>query len=469
MSFFQYTICGNNIGALISALELGKKHQIALINPSQNWGAHFAGFTLNDENFDIGMNFFEFTTFHEPSDDLMSYNPLHRNDSARFFKIIEKYITSKIDITEVENLEILSNNIFAKDIVMTNSLDILHILPENILKKIRFEVEEILKNNNQSIHASQKKINPTLFLNKCYYEVSIANHGLTFHNLFIEPFCKKIFDMSSKDLPALLHRIAWAPLFYPETLLSGLNNKTNLPPTLFHYPRKGYFATIIESLINEIKINKNITIISKKIEKITKTDVYAIKFESDEILTNQIIWCNDLPSLLQTANVDFQEFNFKKASITVAFCFVKRKNIKRSFSTLYVSDIDTPVYRITNQEFSAKITDSKMVKLVLEFNFDVLNSFDLNTEGKIIEYINLFLINNNIINASIESENIKVKNLKNAVNLPIIKNYANFEKLSELTKSVFPEIELIGPASGFVSNSFNDQIIQALKIKKKYN
>ena len=53
--------------------------------------------------------------------------------------------------------------------------------------------------------------------------------------------------------------------------------------------------------------------------------------------------------------------------------------------------------------------------------------------------------------------------------MPTLYNFNNFEKLSNLTQNLLPEVELIGPASGFVSTSFNDQVVQALKIGKKYN
>jgi hypothetical protein len=53
--------------------------------------------------------------------------------------------------------------------------------------------------------------------------------------------------------------------------------------------------------------------------------------------------------------------------------------------------------------------------------------------------------------------------------MPTLYNFNNFEKLSNLTRNLLTEVELIGPASGFVSTSFNDQVVQALKIGKKYS
>jgi hypothetical protein len=469
MKTFDFAICGNNTGALVAAIELGKKHQVAIINPAPNWGAHFAGFPINGDNFDIGMNFFEFTTFHKPSNDLLSYNPAVRNDSARFFKLVEEYVASRIDFIEVDAIEVLTNGTYSKDIVMANSLDILQKLPKDTLQKIRNEVEEILKNGNKKLHASQKKLNEELFLNSSYYDVSLANHGATFHELFVEPFCKKIFNMSSKDCPALLHRIAWAPLFYPETLLKGLNGEDDMAPTLFHYPKKGYFAAITEALMAEIKANKNITIITKKISDLKKNNLYEIGFDTETISAKELVWCNDLLSLLQTAKADLFDYTPQKASVTVAFCYVDKSNIKREFSSLYVCDNSNALYRITNQEYSAKKDDTNTIKLVLEFNYDVLNSFGLDTEEKILSNINEFLTQNGIIKSPLKAENVVIKSLKNAVNMPTLYNFNNFEKLFNLTQKLFPGIELIGPASGLVSTSFNDQVIQALKIGKKYN
>lgn len=469
MKNFDFVICGNNTGALVSAIELAKKHSVAIINPSTNWGGHFSGLPINGENFDIGMNFFEFTTFHKSSNDIMSYNPSVRNDSARFFKLVEEYAASRVDYVEVDDIKVLAYGIYAKDIIMANSLDILKKLPIEIIQKIKSEVEYILKNGNKTLHASQKKINEKLFLNTSYYEVSVANHGMTFHELFVEPFCKKTFNISSKDCPALLHRIAWTPLFYPETILKGLNGEDNLAPTLFHYPKKGYFSAFTESLLTEIKANKNITILPYKINYLKKLDIYELTFDEEIITSKKIVWCNDLLTLLQTTKADLFEYSFQKASVTLAFCFVDKSNIKKEFSSLYVCDKSTPVYRITNQEYSAKKTEENLTKLVLEFNFDVLNEFSLDSDEKIIKGINNFLIQNDIVNTTLNASDITIKTLKNAINIPTLYNFNNFEKLAKVTRNLLPEVELVGPASGFVSTSFNDQIVQALKIGKKYN
>ena len=468
MTTYDYIVYGNNTAALVSAHELSKKNKIAIINPAPNWGAHFAGITINETNFDIGMNFFEFTTFHKKNSDLLSYDPTRRNDSARFFDLVQQYICDQIETVLVDQIEVFANGVFAEDIIMANSLDIFKKLPNDLVSKIKSELEEIIKNGDKSLHASQKKLNEKLFLNSSYFDVSMANHGKTFHDLLIEPFCKKTFNMSSKDCPALLHRIAWTPLYYPETLLNGINGIVDLNPTLFHYPKKGNFSAITESIFHKIKMSSNVTIISQKPESLIKTDSYEFNFEDKKVNTNKLIWCNDLQSLLQVAHIDTSDITMEKASVSVVFCSTEFNNIKRQFSSLYVSD-NGPLYRITNQEYSAKINNPEKVRLIFEFNLDVLNEFGLETNEKILEYLNHFLLKNNILNNSLEIKNVSFKSLKNAVNMPTSNNLINFEKLLNITQTKLSGIELIGPASGFVSTSFNDQIIQGLKIGQKYN
>ena len=53
MTTYDYIVYGNNTAALVSAHELSKKNKIAIINPAPNWGAHFAGITINETNFII--------------------------------------------------------------------------------------------------------------------------------------------------------------------------------------------------------------------------------------------------------------------------------------------------------------------------------------------------------------------------------------------------------------------------------
>lgn len=466
MKKFDFVVVGNNIGALVSAIELAKKHKIALINPSKNWGAHFGGINIDNENYDIGMKFFEFTTFHNSNNDLLSYNPSIRNDSARFFGLVESYIKERIDYVEVDKIEVLAEKTYASDIIMANSLEILKSLPVDTINKIQREIRTILKIKNNQLHASHKKNNEALFLNANYFDVSLANHGRTFHELFIEPYCKKIFNLSSRNIPALFHRIVWTPLFYPETLLQGIEGKDEMIKTKFHYPKEGNFSKIINSFFNEIKTNQNTSIIYDKIDSFKKEEQYSLKINNQKLLAKKLIWCSDLKNLLNTAKIPFVDFKYQKASVCIAFCIAERQNIKREFATLYVSENRTPIYRITNQNFSSQ--KSNRVKLIIEMNHDVCNEFQLDNKEKVTSHINTFLIDNNILYNKLGENSVNIKIIMNAVNHPSIFNFNNFLELQKLTTELLSDVELIGPSSGFVSTSFNDQVVQGLKLGIKY-
>jgi type I restriction enzyme S subunit len=83
-------------------------------------------------------------------------------------------------------------------------------------------------------------------------------------------------------------------------------------------------------------------------------------------------------------------------------------------------------------------------------------------------FINGNNLSNGFINSKITSGSLIVKNLTNAVNLPSKSNLDKFMSVSEFIFNNTKELEVIGSASSFYSASFNDQIIQGLKIGKKY-
>ena len=71
--------------------------------------------------------------------------------------------------------------------------------------------------------------------------------------------------------------------------------------------------------------------------------------------------------------------------------------------------------------------------------------------------------------AAAEAIFFEVKSIKNAVNLPTLNNFNNFIKNQQLTGQHFGNVELVGPASGFGSTSFNCQVVQGLKLGVKHN
>lgn len=61
------------------------------------------------------------------------------------------------------------------------------------------------------------------FLQKSFQTLSIYNHGPFIHHLLIEPMFRKLCGRGSHLLPAYLHRTAWEPLYYPESIVESLH------------------------------------------------------------------------------------------------------------------------------------------------------------------------------------------------------------------------------------------------------
>jgi hypothetical protein len=469
MPGFDFIIYGNNIAALVSALQLGKKHKVALINPVPNWGAHFAGTVIDDIKYDVGMNFFEFTTFHPQSDDLLSYNPMIRNDSARFFHLVESFFYYRLPIVQVPEPKCCVMDAWEDDIIISNNFDILKKLPEEIQLNIKKELQAILDSGPNPLHARNKSTDEALFLQTDYKTVSVANHGQTFHDLFIEPICRKIFNLSSSQIPALFHRTAWAPLFYPETLLDAFAGKeTFRSPTLFHYPREGYFAKAVEVLVGEIQQSSNISIITKKPKNLVFEDkTTIIDFEDGSISGNKLVWTSDLSTLLSLNGIKLDPYQSQKASLVLVFLQMDTKRLKKQFSTVYVCDMETCIYRATNQDYAAQ-TNNPTSRLVFEMNHDLLLEKGITDNEAIVKHVVDFLTSEEIITDAFSPDLFTVKVLKNSVNLPVRPNYYNFQKMHKLAAENCGVVELIGTASGFTSASFNDQVVQALKLEKKY-
>src|SRR5438309_1951651 len=128
--FYDFIIVGNNIAALVAADTLSDRFKIALLNPAPQWGAHFGSTVIGGEQFDLGMNYFEFTTFKEQSEDIKTYNVNVRTDSARFFHNIEKYIRDILPVVEVNTPQMYVNGLFCDDLVIANRIESLALLSE---------------------------------------------------------------------------------------------------------------------------------------------------------------------------------------------------------------------------------------------------------------------------------------------------------------------------------------------------
>jgi protoporphyrinogen oxidase len=473
-STFDLIITGGSLASLVAARELSiKGKKVALINPINHWGGHFSPLQFDGQIFDPGMVLYEFDSFSEHSDsDLVSYDPWKRNDSGRFCKKIKNFVSQHVSTHVIETPKMFFNNMLFDDFLIANNLKSLLLLSPEDINNIKHELGVIInKGEINQFHASLK-LNSKLFENTSYYEISVANHGNIFHEKFIEPFCKKILNISSKDIISLYHRVGWLPLFYPETLLSYINGKqTPDLKTNFSYP-DGFCSTELSKLLfKKIKDCKNITIFeSSKISDLhIKDSSYEVNLEGDINVTAPfLVWGLDSSYLLQILNKKSSNTFFDKSSIGFMFLILPESLLAQSFSILNVLDAEFSIYRISNQTRCSGEVDIN-VKLSIEFNLNYFSSLygenlsDEEIRNKLLtELTRMRIINNELSNDIFTS----VKQLKNALMKPNKDNYDKFLNEYKLVCEVDPNIQLIGPSCGFFASSLNDQIVQGLKISE---
>ena len=241
-------IVGSNISALVSAISCARQGlPVVMIGSRKHFGGHFSGMVVEDARFDVGMLFFEFTSFKsEPGISISTYEDEKLGDAGRFVSTIRDFVDSlgiKYNVAEMPKMIVEER--LLDDIFISNRLAALNELSTKTRQAILEETTAAADRDER--HPARKADWP---VNEAFNleEISTHNHGQTFHRLFMEPMCQKLTGLSTKDLAAKYHRLSWLPLYYPETLSAQLSNQPQpLPETRFHYPEDG-FHVLPESL-----------------------------------------------------------------------------------------------------------------------------------------------------------------------------------------------------------------------------
>lgn len=460
---FTHIVFGNSIAALVASISLAKNdnNNILLINPKNFWGGHFNSINIGSKKFDIGMFLYEFDSLTIKNLPAKKYENKNFQNTQYFGNNIKKFINQFFLTKEISPIKIFYNKFFYEDYLISNNLSFLNKI--KLKEKIKNDLNKInislLK--KKYIHPSYKRLSNNFF-KKSLYEISLRNHGKTFHDNFIEPLCKKILYCSSKDILARFHRVSWLPLYWPETLKKQLSNKNNLKIFKFEYPHKSHGSLITKKIVENLKQQKNITIIQNMQNISIKIKNKNFFVNKQKISKKNFIFGSDFRDFLKIKKIQINE-KFSKTSIGLIFITTQRKNVKKQFSIINFIESNFFFYRIVNQ--SSINNKKKYLNITIEFNKEYLN-FCLKRDKVKFEK----LLKENLQDAGIFFDIKKIKFITkifdNVYMHPNKKNYkmynSNYNKISKFIS----KRNLIGPSSGFYTSSFNDQIMQGLKYEK---
>jgi hypothetical protein len=462
-------LVGNALSLMVAATKLA--HQgadVAVVNDGKNWGGHFTTVTFKGIPFDPGMVVYEFTSYNASrgNEDPRTYDPSIRNDAGRFSRAVHDYIDAYQVTHDIATPKMCVDGTVFDDILIGNALSVLRQLP--FAKQLESELVAMLNCALASpFHASRKHQGDD-FKRLSYQTASLANHGVTFHSSLIEPFCRKLLNVPTSDVVALYHRVAWLPLFYPETLLSYLQGPPQaLPSTVFGYPVGECVGDLANKLRIEIENSERIRIIHERPVKVSATHNGTLELEfgnRDKISAGRMAWANSLNELLRLLGLEQYVASYQKCSIVLAFLRIPMAALKFDFTILSVVDPEVVTYRITNRTRCAGI-ESAFADVVVEFNPDYAAVAGKSlSQPAMIERVGEDLMALGVVTDTSQIECLELRRLNNALMLPSEANRIGFAQEMNGALAAAPALILLGPASGFFSSSLNDQVVQGLKL-----
>ena len=468
MELFDFLFIGSKLTNLIAIkeiLDLDKNKKIALFSPSNMIGGHFSSLKINGITYDPGTVLHEFTSFNNLiNNDIYEYNPKIRNNAGIYYSSVEKYIRKYIKLNEIIKPKMLYKNKLYDDIIFSNSYQTFNKLPiKNLINK---ELSLILKNNKNVLHPKDKHLKD-IYKSISYKEASLNNHGKTLHYEIFEPFFEKMTNRSTDKLLALYSRVAWLPLYYPETIYDLVNNKiVNIDSTRFHYPSQGFIGALANNIYSK-SIQLGLNHFTAKIDykkTMYKLNEGIIIFENgDSIKGNKVIYSETLDKLIDKSSIkDKSFFKLDAWSVKLLFTTIEKEAIKILFSCIYFPEKCSLPYRIRYQPNLENECKDK-AKFIIELNSDYILSKGYENTQKIINEVLITLVDNNIIKSGYKLTLENELTLNNCISLPNIKNISKLQRQMDIASKIFPKLEFPS-LNGFFADTLNDQILKGLKL-----
>lgn len=468
-------LIGNALSTLVAATELADSgHEIVVVNGTNNWGGHFTTLEFDGMAYDAGMVLHEFTSFcpRGNDEDIYTYDASIRNDAGRFCKTLADYVGRFQRTHAVGGIKMYVDGRCHDDLLIANDLMSLTEMP--FAGQLLSELEVLAAVGDRAeLHASKKHYSP-IFNHVAFESVSLANHGATLHAKLFEPFCRKLLNIGTSEVVALYHRVAWLPLFYPETLLSYLRRlPQSLPPTVFEYPDLGCIGDLPAMLKNRLMQSPNVRVLKAFPTRLrlTADGNYEISFgDRPAITTERLAWSGGLGDLLKLAGTPGEARHYDKASFTLVFAKVSADGLTDDFSVLSVADPSLLIYRVTNQTRCNGDVSAEYHRLVIEMNFDYRQERTLDSNPEAVhQCVAKEMVMMGLIDESTRLDIVKVVELRHGLALPTIRNIRAFAEEQAAVGSIFPSISLSAGSSGFSSSSFNHQVLQGLQLARTWS
>ncbi len=454
-------IVGNALAGMVAALEIARQGKpVTLVNPGGPLGGYFAGLEIEGVMFDAGLVKFELDGYLSQQNKLASYDPKLRNDVGRFMNIVHDWALQYAPLHQFDMPKMWLQNQAYDDVILSNSYHTFSQLPfaQDSIRELQ------AASPAPDIHARQKA-NGSRYHTLDYLTASLANHGKSMHEHIIAPYLMKAQGVTADKMLARYHRVAWLPLFYPETLLASFQGQAvPLQPTVFHYPVEGGVGGIVKQVRQQVLSHPNVTYVQQAVQSVTKNaDGWQIQLPEATLQADHLVWTGAPAALLKALGKQPASVQEIKSPLAVLFLRLKKQDIQQVYTLLHVLDMDKCAYRITNQTACAD-NDTDDMNIVVEFNQDYFRRLygEPADDQYIIDILLAELAAMGMVATETQPLIAAIKRIPGGFLVPDAAARDAWEQDQQQVATLHPGIALLAMSSGFFATSLNDQVIQGL-------
>ena len=241
-------VFGDNLAAAVFAFERVRAGLDVSIATNEAITTKFSGITFGEFRVDRGMVLIEPERKEIAKTGIENYSGEYRSNSIQYLGSVAEWFQAAGLQFEVTKVETYFRGQTMKDFFVSDSLEIFGQFTPVEISAVQKEIEEARRWFDSENHPKNKNGNIWYESTK-YVEVAHRIFGETFFNLVLAPYLHKLFGHEYDELVASEHRSAWAPIFYPESLLLGASGReTHIDEKIFIYPANQGFAQFMHEL-----------------------------------------------------------------------------------------------------------------------------------------------------------------------------------------------------------------------------
>lgn len=448
-------LVGNNLAVLVAACErVAAGRPVTLLTDGRAPGGHFGGMSIEGHAFDIGMVLLEKVPSPPRASPLGSYDPARRNDWTRFADRASQWLDAQLPLRHTPTPSVRVGGRVGPDYLMANRLD--------LLRDADCPPPPPLPRDDPR-HAAHKT-HGAAYEHMSYAEAALHNHGDAFHARYIEPFVRKLLDASSGDFLARYHRAGWVPLYYPETLAAGLRGEaTGLPEYRFLTTEAGFVGELVARLRARLAASPLARIVDTGVQSVAGQAGAWCARTADGATWDAAHLAMGLPperclALLGLAVPPAP----RAASVALMFCLVASDAIGHGLACEMVVDEDHATYRISDQDALAG-RDPPWHRVAVEASPHLLAARGGDAQAVLADELRALMR----IDRGDALRVLRHMNARNALALPTGAAVETALHTHHAIAAALPGAALSGALLGHGVASFNDQVVQGLKIAEE--